>query len=345
MKNYDVTIGIPVYRARDFICQTMDSVLEQTYPSIEFLIVDDCGQDGSISIIEEYKNSHPRGKDIRIISQEWNMGVSAARNRIIDEARGGYLYFMDADDTIAPNTILLLWDELHRYQAEIAYGSFEFKDNYSSENNSKVLAYPSMQLLGEDRFATYMFKQYGVFQASACNCLINLAFLRRTGIRFLPVRYWEDMAFTRELSVWVSRAVLLSEITYYYNCHAGSLSNYQKRDVITREEVLQNVQVLQHLKGLCKRVQDKPYLPYLCYEVGMNSFYVVCHILKNKAKITPAISTKEMREYMAFPISGNVLSCFRHKPLSNLMLWIIPRLPIWTFLPVITIMGKVKKVL
>lgn len=345
MKNYDVTIGIPVYRAKQFIRQTMDSALAQTYPSIEFLIVDDCGEDGTIDIVEEYKESHPRGKDIRIIRHQCNMGVSAARNCILDEAQGRCLYFMDADDTIVEDTIQLLWDELHRYNAEVAYGSYQMTDNYSSESSTKVIKYPNIQLLGEDSFATYMFKQYGAFQSSACNCLIDLAFLRRIGIRFLDVSYWEDMAFTHDLAVWVSRAVLLSEVTYQYNCHAGSLSNYQERDLIKREEVVQNVYVLKYLKGLCKRVQSKPYLPYMCYEVGMNCFYVVCHIVKKRERIIPAISVKEMREYMTFPVSKNVLSCFRRKSLGNLMLWIIPQLPIRLFLPVVTALGKVKKVL
>ena len=66
---YEVTIGIPVYNVEKHIRLTMDSVLAQTFPGIEFLICDDCGTDSSISIVEEYQQTHPRGKDIRIIRQ------------------------------------------------------------------------------------------------------------------------------------------------------------------------------------------------------------------------------------------------------------------------------------
>ena len=85
---YEVTIGIPVYRAVDYIRQTMESALSQSFPSIEYLIVDDCGEDGSIEIVEELQQKHPRGKDIRIVRHGNNHGVGVARNRILTEACG-----------------------------------------------------------------------------------------------------------------------------------------------------------------------------------------------------------------------------------------------------------------
>lgn len=70
MKNYAVTIGIPVYNVEKYIRLTMDSALAQTFESIEFLIVDDCGTDSSISIVKELQETHPRGKDIHILYQK-----------------------------------------------------------------------------------------------------------------------------------------------------------------------------------------------------------------------------------------------------------------------------------
>ena len=89
---YEVTIGIPVYNVEKYIRESLDSALAQTYPNIEFLICDDCGTDSSIAIVEEYQNSHPRGKDIRIVQQPRNMGLGCARNRMIAEAKGKYIF-------------------------------------------------------------------------------------------------------------------------------------------------------------------------------------------------------------------------------------------------------------
>ena len=83
---YDVTIGIPVYKAEPYIRKTMESALSQSYPSIEFLIIDDGGEDSSVNIIKDIAASHPRGNDIHIVTHSQNQGVSASRNQIIDAA-------------------------------------------------------------------------------------------------------------------------------------------------------------------------------------------------------------------------------------------------------------------
>ena len=109
---YDVTIGIPVYNVEPYITQSLESALAQTYPSIEFLLVDDFSSDLSADIVRRFQMNHPRGADIRLLSNPNNLGVSASRNRIIDEARGEYLFFMDADDVIVENAISLLMYQL-----------------------------------------------------------------------------------------------------------------------------------------------------------------------------------------------------------------------------------------
>ena len=64
--HYDVTIGIPAFRVENYIRRTMESVLSQTYPNIEFLIIDDGSDDNTLEVIVSFKNSHPRGVDMRI---------------------------------------------------------------------------------------------------------------------------------------------------------------------------------------------------------------------------------------------------------------------------------------
>ena len=130
---YDVTIGIPVYNVEKYIRLTMDSALAQTFRNIEFLVLDDCGTDSSMDIVREYQNTHFRGKDIHIVHQPQNMGIGAGRNRIVDEAQGKYLYFLDADDIIEPNTIELLYDSARKFDAELVYGSYERIEEYGEE--------------------------------------------------------------------------------------------------------------------------------------------------------------------------------------------------------------------
>lgn len=343
-EHYAVTIGIPVYRSLDYIQDTMDSALNQTFLDIEFLIVDDCGNDGTMDVIKEFQMSHPRGKDIRIIVNYTNQGVSYSRNRIIDEAKGDFLYFMDSDDTIESNAIELLYDALLENQAQIAYGSYDIIDGIG-DSPKEVYQKDSLVLKGIDKLALYAFKNNHKFHVSVCNHLINLTFLRKIGIRFLKISYWEDMVYTTELVTSVESAVLLSNITYHYLRRPGSLSNYQNRDVYDKGEVLKNASVLKLLKDKCPEFVGKEYIPYYCYNLEMNSFYVVCHVLRYINCITPKMTEYEMRIIMCHPYSLKDILLFKHKKIANIGFAIMSNLPNRVFILVLRMLGKIKKVL
>lgn len=90
-----VSIITPVFNSARFVGKTIKSVIGQSYGDWEMLLVDDCSSDNSADIIAEYAL---RDKRIRYIRLEQNMGAAAARNRGLDEARGRYIAFVDADD-------------------------------------------------------------------------------------------------------------------------------------------------------------------------------------------------------------------------------------------------------
>lgn len=102
VNNLKVSAVIPLYNAEKYIAATLDSLLVQTYPLEEIIVVDDCGSDNSVRIVEKYCE---RYKMIRLIRQEENRGVSAARNRGIQEASGYWILFMDADDVASKDLV------------------------------------------------------------------------------------------------------------------------------------------------------------------------------------------------------------------------------------------------
>ena len=341
---YEVTVGIPVYKAVDYIEATMESALAQSYPDIEFLVIDDCGDDGSIAVVERLQKEHPRGKAIRLLRNKCNLGVGPSRNRIIDEANGKYLYFLDSDDVIEPHTIDLLVGAAHGHRAEVVYASFEQIDNVS-HSSTKQIVYPpeSFEHLGD--LACYAFRNYGFFQSSVCNCLIDLHFLRTVKLKFIDAVYWEDMAFTYELVTLVERAALLPDITYHYLCRPNSLSNYQERAHLKRDEVLKNVSTIDYLKWKCRQKTGNSYTPYMCYNLEMNSFYIVSHVLKHRKCIIPEIPDADLHQMMQMPMSFGEILRFRHRLLGNLILWAIVKLPTPLFMLAVKIMGRIKKII
>lgn len=301
--NYEVTIGIPVYNVEKYIRLTMDSALAQTFQNIEFLVLDDCGTDSSMDIVREYQQTHPRGKDIHIVRQPENGGIGCARNRIIDEAQGVYLYFVDADDAMAPNTIELLYENAKKYNADIVYGSYERIEEFDGKIKKSLFQYPDLLFLKENEFADRVYSEYGFLQANTWNFLIKKDIFLKNGIRYKKVNYWEDFSTTIYLPIYIQRAVLLSNITYFYYCRYGSLSNFEKRSHIDKEEIQKTINAMGEVKQNFEHVKSKPYFYKWIYKVMMTHFYMVCSILKNEKIISPAFTKREIRDVMKSPLS------------------------------------------
>ena len=91
-----VSVIVPVYNVEQYIKRCLKSILDQSWQDFEILCVDDCGQDQSISIIEQMQKEYPQ--KIKILYGEQNMGLGAARDRGMKAASGEYIAFIDSDD-------------------------------------------------------------------------------------------------------------------------------------------------------------------------------------------------------------------------------------------------------
>ena len=337
---YDVTIGIPIYNVEKYIRLAMDSALTQTFKNIEFLVLDDCGTDSSIDIVREYQQTHPRGKDIRIVRQPHNMGIGQARNRIVQETQGKYLYFMDADDLITPNTIEILYTNACRYNADLVYGSHERIENFEGEKKTFKCQYPQLLFLKDDEFANWVYRQYNGIQAMTWNILIDIDIFRKNSLSYPSANFWEDFSFTMDLPTYVTRVVLLPDITYYYNCRYGSLSNFSKRNSIDKIEIQSILDAMTLVKQNTSRILIKPYFSQRMFKIMLTHFYIVCAILRN-AKITnPPFTNREIRDVMTSPLSLVETLHLKKWRLKNLFLFLLGVLP--PFISVF-IMGKIGK--
>ena len=121
-----VTIGFPVYNVEKYVEKSLLSVLSQKFSyDYEIIIVDDCGSDGSMDIVNSIvEYSKQGGGNIRIIKQLSNKGVAEARNTIIWEAKGDYIFFLDSDDWMADNCLATLYDIAIRNDTDVVVGSF-----------------------------------------------------------------------------------------------------------------------------------------------------------------------------------------------------------------------------
>lgn len=325
MNNYEVSIGIPVYNVERYIRQTMESALAQTFQSIEFLICDDCGTDSSIEIVREYQEKHPRGKDIRILRQPKNMGIGAGRNRMIAEAKGRYFYSLDADDTIAPNTIELLYNAAQKYQADIVYGSFERVISYNGEFKERIpFPYPFRVFTEPDEYASYVYN-VGI-QGMNWNFIINIDIIRRNKLKVTPVGhgYGEDFTFTIDLPTYITRAVLLPDITYqYYN---RNTDRPKPKKLLTRKNMDMTIKTIEEKKNRTE-LKGKPYYAKRISKLMMLDCSFACEMIGRRNEFDEPYSNREVRDMMWHPMTLWQILTTKSGRAHNLLYYIFGHVP------------------
>ena len=113
-----VSILIPYYNAEKFIVQCARSLFEQSYQNIEYIFVDDCSNDHTTDILRQVIKSY-HTKQIKILRNSTNKGVSETRNILLKESTGDYIYFVDSDDFIEKNAIEVFVNIARAHNADI----------------------------------------------------------------------------------------------------------------------------------------------------------------------------------------------------------------------------------
>ncbi|MBW4444612.1 MAG: glycosyltransferase [Plectolyngbya sp. WJT66-NPBG17] len=130
-----VSILIPAYNVEQYLAETLDSALAQTWKNIEIIIVDDGSKDSTLEIAKQYESSI-----VKVIHQA-NQGQSASENRALQEAQGEFIQYLDADDLLVPDKIerqiQLLGDSSSPYVAAGEWSRF-----YQSPQEAKFTPQP-----------------------------------------------------------------------------------------------------------------------------------------------------------------------------------------------------------
>ncbi len=115
-----VTIGITTYNAAETVERAVASARAQTWRPTEIVIVDDCSGDDTRAILTRLSVGYT---DIRVFREEANGGVAAARNRIVEQARGAFIAFFDDDDSSAPDRVARQLERILTYERDHSMGA------------------------------------------------------------------------------------------------------------------------------------------------------------------------------------------------------------------------------
>lgn len=211
-----LSIIVPVYNQRKYLQRCVDSLLEQTFNSIEIILVDDGSTDGSSGLCDEYES---RNESIRTIHKE-NGGLSSARNAGIRSAFGEYISFIDSDDWIEKDTYAYCFKLMQCHDAEIAKINYiyAYSENQPVKNKKeKIIVLDEKEILQNYMYETTRTGSYGVCWYVLPRSIVENEFFRENKIN-------EDIDYVYRILAKCRKIVISNQIKYFYFQKQASLS-------------------------------------------------------------------------------------------------------------------------
>lgn len=198
-----VSVIIPVYNTEEYLKQAIQSILKQSYKKLEVIIIDDCSEDNSVSIIQKFAKQDNR---IKFHQHSERKGVGAARNLGMKLATGDYIYFFDSDDYLPPDTISYLVEHIKEH--DMIRGRMK-----STELNSGF----SIIFKGEFVPKIYTSNKYNLIKNnSACNFLIKRKFIEENALSFSEEnKIYSDLYFIVPALHETNKVPYLNEAVYF----------------------------------------------------------------------------------------------------------------------------------
>lgn len=220
-----VSVIIPIYNTEKFLSKCINSVLAQTLKDIEVLLIDDGSTDGSGKICDEYVRKDKRIHAIHIPNQ----GVSHARNKGLEAAKGKYIYFMDSDDWIETDMISTLYQLIQTNKADLSTCGYLIEDE--DENILYKINGKSTYTLDKwDAIHSLFHDKYYKYKGNLWDKLYNKEIIERNKLRFNEQIYYnEDRLFIFQYLSFCQYVIYTTIPYYHYIMRSSSAMNSSQR--------------------------------------------------------------------------------------------------------------------
>lgn len=300
-----ISIIIPVYNVEQYLSGCLDSVLAQTYQNFEAVCINDGSLDNSLAILEEYAQKDER---IKIISQK-NKGLSGARNTGLDNASGDYIFFLDSDDYLHPQTLELLLQAIFKDNANLAVCQMKTTHQLYHHIDAKLVA----KTQSFENPLKKVFKEGLKVKTSACNKLYHKELIGKT--RFIEGIIWEDAPFSAVILDRAQKIVVVDEDLYFYYMSETSTS----RSPMNAKKMMSYFEAIEFLYKYFKEQNDVEKFRFA-------QKYILAvrlkKILRKTAKLKDkALKTEIIQKIKSFKANG-VITYDGLNPLLKLQLFI-----------------------
>ena len=225
-----ISIILPIYNVEKYLNRAINSVVVQTYKKLEIILIDDGSTDKSSDICDEWKRKDAR---IQVVHQS-NRGLSGARNRGIQEAKGKYIFLLDSDDYVSENVIEILYNQIINNNVDLAMCGFikGMEEHYQFGNNDLLKA----EIINGETAITRIYKDdvNALKYASACAKLYKRELF--DGVEYPEGKLFEDMYTTHKILFKCNKiAVVNLDLVYYYQRQSSIMNtsyNIKKLDYL-----------------------------------------------------------------------------------------------------------------
>ena len=251
-----VSIVIPVYNVAKYLRKCMDSVLAQTYSSLEIILVDDGSPDESGEICDSYAQQDSR---VVVIHQQ-NAGAANAKNAGLDRATGDYITFIDSDDYVEPDWIERLVDTAEKHGADVVECDFDkvYQNRVEIANQ-----YPESRVFTAEEYLEQYLGNW------TCSLFWNKLFCAKLlpDIRFRRERRCiDDEFFTYKVVSRATRIVRIQDVLYHYRQRMSSAISNTKNQMQIADDAVEVL--VERYQWICARFPRLRKI-YLSHDVDM----------------------------------------------------------------------------
>lgn len=246
-----ISIIVPIYNVERYLPQCIDSLIGQTYPCIEILLIDDGSTDDSGVIADSYAQ---RDERIVVIHQD-NAGISAARNAGLEAMHGDFLMFVDGDDYVEVDFCKVALDLALTHQVDIV--SFGYNAFWELSRNAVRKATRSPRLLEKQEAIQELITRRDVLYNFAWNKIYRVQ--QFADMRFPMGRSFEDVAVMHHIVERSSTGVYISDrVLYNYRRERhGSVVSSIRSEKVIHDRLLDEFERLEYVKKHYPEFENK----------------------------------------------------------------------------------------
>lgn len=266
----EISVIVPLYNARKYLQEAIDSVLAQTFQDFEIIVVDDCSTDDSWELASKLYGENDK---VRLYRHEGNKTAGGARNTGLEHAKGKYIAFLDSDDLYMPETLEIMHKAAEKYGAEVVHSpgcliSQGDQEQVRATDEFRTIIFDDMPtsekpvLINEDKDYRVEFWARRKLYGTIWNKLFRKDFLDEHHIRFeenlVP---GQDAIFLFRCVFYARIYLWIPDIFYIYRRPATSVTR-KKRDArfIARQakNIAAKIKALDTYMGDIPWFSDKP---------------------------------------------------------------------------------------